>query len=157
MACFAINLHLFGGFKAQKVDTAFQYLSGQVHEGHIACLLFSIGLGQDSGLVIELVDSSGQFVDIGTDGVGGIPAINHHLYNFGNMPVFIAFGKKYRRNELGDDGEIITRKYVDMGFTLDERICDGYYYAAGLKYLKRIFNDPHRLDNPPETVVEDIS
>ena len=86
----------------------------------------------------------------------GIPAINHHLYNFGNMPVFIAFGKKYRRNELGDDGEVISRKYVDMGFTLDERICDGYYYAAVLKHLKRIFNDPYRLDNPPETVVEDI-
>ena len=86
----------------------------------------------------------------------GIPAIIHHLYDFGNVPVFVAFGKKYRRNELGDDGEIIKRKYVDMGFTLDERICDGFYYAAILKYMKRIFNDPARLDNPPETVVEDI-
>ena len=86
----------------------------------------------------------------------GIPAILHHLYNFGNMPVFIAFGKKYRRNELNADGSVESRKYVDMGFTLDERICDGFYYASVLKYLKRIFNDPYRLDNPPETVVEDI-
>ena len=86
----------------------------------------------------------------------GIPAILHHLYNFGNMPVFIAFGKKYRRNELNADGSITSKKYVDMGFTLDERICDGFYYASVLKYLKRIFNDPYRLDNPPETVVEDI-
>lgn len=86
----------------------------------------------------------------------GIPAINHHLYNFGNMPVFIAFGKKYRRNELNRDGTIVTKKYVDMGFTLDERICDGFYYASVLKYLKRIFNDPARLDVPPETVVQDI-
>ena len=86
----------------------------------------------------------------------GIPAIIHHLYNFGNMPVFIAFGKKYRRSELNADGTVVTRKYVDMGFTLDERICDGFYYASVLKYLKRIFNDPYRLDNPPETVVEYI-
>jgi len=86
----------------------------------------------------------------------GIPAILHHLYNFGNMPVFIAFGKKYRRNELESDGTVVTKKYVDMGFTLDERICDGFYYASILKYLKRIFNDPYRLDNPPETVVQDI-
>ena len=49
-----------------------------------------------------------------------------------------------------------VKKYVDMGFTLDERICDGFYYASILKYMKRIFNDPYRLDNPPETVVEDI-
>ena len=86
----------------------------------------------------------------------GIPAIIHHLYNFGNMPVFIAFGKKYRRNEVQDDGTIKARKYVDMGFCLDERICDGFYYASVLKYMKRIFNDPARLDNPPETVVKDI-
>jgi len=86
----------------------------------------------------------------------GIPAIVHHLYNFGNMPVFIAFGKKYRRNEIADDGTVLKRKYVDLGFCLDERICDGFYYASVLKYMKRIFNDPSRLDNPPETVVEDI-
>ena len=86
----------------------------------------------------------------------GIPAIIHHLYNFGNMPVFIAFGKKYRRNEIADDGTVLKRKYVDLGFCLDERICDGFYYASVLKYMKRIFNDPSRLDNPPETVVEDI-
>ena len=86
----------------------------------------------------------------------GIPAIIHHLYDFGNVPVFIAFGKKYRRNEVETDGTVTVKKYVDMGFTLDERICDGFYYASILKYLKRIFNDPRRLDNPPETVVEDI-
>ena len=86
----------------------------------------------------------------------GIPAIIHHLYNFGNMPVFIAFGRKYRRNEVQDDGTVKARKYVDMGFCLDERICDGFYYASVLKYMKRIFNDPYRLDDPPETVVQDI-
>lgn len=86
----------------------------------------------------------------------GIPAIVHHLYDFGNLPVFISFGKKYRRNELKSDGTVETKKYVDMGFTLDERICDGFYYAAVLKYLKRIFQDPSRLDHQPETVVEDI-
>ena len=86
----------------------------------------------------------------------GISAIIHHLYNFGNLPVFISFGKKYRRNEVNLDGSVEVKKYVDMGFNLDERICDGFYYASVLKYLKRIFNDPSRLDNPPETVVEDI-
>ena len=86
----------------------------------------------------------------------GIPAIIHHLYDFGNLPVFIAFGKKYRRHELNADGTVESKKYVDMGFTLDERICDGFYYAAVLKYLKRLLNDPWRLDEKPETVVEDI-
>ena len=86
----------------------------------------------------------------------GIPAIIHHLYDFGNLPVFIAFGCKYRRNEISSNGEVEHKKYVDMGFTLDERICDGFYYAAVLKYLRRILAHPERLETAPETVVQDI-
>lgn len=86
----------------------------------------------------------------------GIPAIVHHLYDFGNLPVFIAFGCKFRRNELASDGTIRKNKYVDMTFNLDERICDGFYYATALKYLRRVLADPHRLDTPPERVEKDI-
>ena len=86
----------------------------------------------------------------------GIPAIIHHLYDFGNLPVFIAFGCKYRRNEIASDGTVEHKKYVDMGFTLDERICDGFYYAAVLKYLRRLLAHPERLDTAPEAVVQDI-
>lgn len=86
----------------------------------------------------------------------GIPAIIHHLYDFGNLPVFIAFGCKYRRNEIASDGTVEQKKYVDMGFCLDERICDGFYYASVLKYLRRLLAHPERMDVPPETVVKDI-
>ena len=86
----------------------------------------------------------------------GIPAIIHHLYDFGNLPMFIAFGRKYRRNEVADDGEVVRKKYVDVGVCMDERICDGFYYAAVLKYMHRLFNDPERLDLPPEVVNKDI-
>src|SRR5699024_9386313 len=86
----------------------------------------------------------------------GIPAIVHHLYDFGNLPVFIAFGCKYRRNELAADGSVRKRKYVDMTFNLDERICDGFYYASSLKHLRHVLADPLRLDTPPEKVEQDI-
>jgi pyruvate/2-oxoglutarate dehydrogenase complex dihydrolipoamide acyltransferase (E2) component len=45
---------------------------------------------------------------------------------------------------------------VDVKFVLDERICDGYYYATFFKYFKRILAHPEVLDNPPEEVVQDI-
>ena len=86
----------------------------------------------------------------------GIPAIVHHLYDFGNLPVFVAFGCKYKRNELETDGSVVTRKYVDITYNLDERICDGFYYAAVLKYMRRLLAHPERLDDPPETVEQDI-
>ncbi len=86
----------------------------------------------------------------------GIPAITHHLYDFGNMPVFCAFGTKYREQELTPDGQILNRKYLDYTFNIDERIVDGFYYAEALKYFHRLLRDPVRLDTPPDTVVRDI-
>jgi len=86
----------------------------------------------------------------------GIPPIYHHLYDFGNLPVFGAFGCKRRANEVLEDGTVVQRKYIDIKFVLDERICDGYYYATFFKHYKRILAHPEILDNPPEEVVKDI-
>lgn len=86
----------------------------------------------------------------------GIPPVFHHLYNFGNLPVFGAFGMKRRACEVLEDGTVVQRKYVDMKFVMDERIVDGFYYAAFFKYYKRILQHPEILDNPPETVLRDI-
>ena len=86
----------------------------------------------------------------------GIPPIYHHLYDFGNLPVFGAFGCKRRALEVQEDGTVAQKKYVDVKFVLDERICDGYYYATFFKYYKRLLAHPEVLDNPPDEVVQDI-
>ena len=86
----------------------------------------------------------------------GIPAVYHHLYNFGNLPIFLAFGRKYRVNELGDDGKIVSRKYIDYTFNVDERIVDGFYYATAIKYFHKLLLHPERLDDPDVEVNRDI-
>ena len=86
----------------------------------------------------------------------GIPPIYHHLYDFGNLPVFGAFGMKRRATEVQEDGTIVQKKYVDFKFCMDERIVDGYYYAAFFKHFKRILQHPEVLDRPPDEVVSDI-
>ena len=86
----------------------------------------------------------------------GIPPIYHHLYDFGNIPVFGAFGCKRRALEVQEDGSVVQKKYVDMKFVLDERIVDGYYYAAFFKHFRYILRHPELLDNPPAEVVRDI-
>ena len=85
-----------------------------------------------------------------------IPPIRHHLYNFGNVPVFIAFGAKRAELVLNEDGSVSKRRVVDFVANLDERICDGYYYASTLKMFKKYLVSPEPLLNPPETVVEDV-
>ena len=86
----------------------------------------------------------------------GIPPIYHHLYDFGNLPVFGSFGCKRRSLEVQEDGTVVQKKYIDFKFCMDERIVDGFYYAAFFKHYKRIILHPEMLDNPPEEVVRDI-
>lgn len=86
----------------------------------------------------------------------GIPPIIHHLYDFGNMPAFCAFGRKRRATEVLSDGTVVQRKYLDYTLNLDERTVDGFYYAAALKRFEQILRHPEQLDTPPETVVKDI-
>ncbi len=86
----------------------------------------------------------------------GIPPIYHHLYDFGNLPVFCSFGCKRRTLEVQEDGSVVQRKYMDFKVSMDERIADGFYYAAFFKHFKRIMYRPEQLDVPPEEVVRDI-
>ncbi len=86
----------------------------------------------------------------------GIQPIYHHLYNFGNLPAFLAFGAKRHTMELDRHGAPVERKYIDYKITCDERIVDGYYYAAAFKYLRYYLKNPQELEHQPEKVVEDI-
>lgn len=86
----------------------------------------------------------------------GIPPIYHHLYDFGNIPVFVSYGAKRKAVELDKDGNSVTNRYIDIAIVTDERICDGYYFASALKMMKNIFDDPDQLDEPPEQIIKDI-
>lgn len=85
----------------------------------------------------------------------GIRPVYHHLYDFGTIPVFCAFGRKRKVTEIVD-GQSVTRKYLDLRFNLDERICDGYYYASIIKHFLRLLAHPDLLDTPPAEVISDI-
>ena len=86
----------------------------------------------------------------------GIPPIYHHLYDFGNVPIFLSFGAKKHRYELQADGSVKKLDLVGYTVVMDERIVDGFYYATALKYMTKIYKNPWVLDKKPETVVEDI-
>ena len=85
----------------------------------------------------------------------GIPAIHHHLYNFGNVPIFCSYGAKRNETIINKNGEVEQKKFVDFKFELDERICDGHYYASALKLMNDYLKHPEKLDEPTE-VTPDI-
>lgn len=85
----------------------------------------------------------------------GIPPIYHHLYDFGNVPVFCSMGRKRKVYETRRDGSVVLRKYIDCNYVTDERIVDGFYYAAAMRCLHSLLHDPWQLDRPPEKVERD--
>lgn len=86
----------------------------------------------------------------------GIPPIYHHLYDFGNVPVFLSFGAPERKTVVMEDGSIQTKRFMEYNISTDERICDGYYFASALKLIKKILKNPYCLDNRPEEIAEDV-
>ena len=86
----------------------------------------------------------------------GIPPVYHHLYDFGNMPIFCSFGCKRRALEVLEDGTVVQKKYLDVRISTDERIVDGFYYASFFKHFKRLASHPELLDLPAEEVLQDV-
>ena len=86
----------------------------------------------------------------------GIPPIYHHLYDFGNVPVFLSFGAPERKTVVMEDGSIQTKRFMEYNVSTDERICDGHYFASALKMLKKILKNPCCLDERPTEIAEDV-
>ena len=131
------------------------YIPRLIFKGVMASLRFMDYFGMLPRFLTKLSPFHGSFF-ITSMGSLGIPPVYHHLYDFGNLPVFLSFGAKYRKNILKDDGTVEKQSFVDYTVVTDERICDGYYFASGMKLLRSIVKNPAQLDNPPEKVVKDI-
>ena len=118
----------------------------------LVCILDYFGMAPKFLLELSPFHGSIYFTSMGSL---GIKPVYHHLYDFGTVPAFCSFGRKHRAEEI-HNGAIVERKYIDLRFNMDERICDGFYYASAIKYFLRLLAHPEMLDIPPETIVQDI-
>lgn len=90
--------------------------------------------------------------DMGSTGLG---SVFHHVYNFGTCSVFCCIGKKGRMLRLDEKDQVVNARTMNLRFVVDERICDGYYYAVTIRDLLRLLKKPDSLLMPPEDIVED--
>ncbi|MGX7072036.1 2-oxo acid dehydrogenase subunit E2 [Helcococcus kunzii] len=77
----------------------------------------------------------------------GLDAALHHIYNFGTVGAFLSIGKKNRKISKKNN-EFVEEKIMNVGFVIDERICDGFYYASAMRRFFRYLNDPEKLEEP---------
>lgn len=142
-----------GGFdNAAKV---LSHIPGLVLRFAVACLRTIDYFGLLPKFLENVSPFHGSFF-ITSMGSLGIPPIYHHLYDFGNVPVFLSFGAVERKNELQDDGSVKQKRYIEYNVVTDERVCDGFYFASALKMMKKILKNPFCLDEKPAEIVEDI-
>ncbi|MPN35653.1 hypothetical protein SDC9_183151 [bioreactor metagenome] len=85
----------------------------------------------------------------------GVESIYHHLYEFGTCSNFVAMGKKSRQHLMNTHGNLVAHKRIALKFVLDERICDGFYYASSMRLLSKYLDNPEVLLTAPEKVVID--
>lgn len=81
--------------------------------------------------------------------------VYHHIYDFGNTGIFIALGKE-KKIPVAEKDEIKIQKVCEMGVAIDERICDGLYFANSLKLVKKYLENPYLLEANLEEVVQDV-
>jgi hypothetical protein len=86
----------------------------------------------------------------------GINPIYHHIYDFGNLPVFLSYGRKRTVFEYDKNGTMIKKRYIDIKAVTDERICDGFYFASAFKYFKKLVESPDILETAATELIEDI-
>lgn len=83
----------------------------------------------------------------------GIDAIYHHLYDFGTTGMFLAMGKK-RKSYIYEEDSIKEAKALSIRWVLDERICDGYYYASAVKLFNKYMKKPELLEENIEPLCD---
>ena len=138
-----------------KTAALINYIPGLIKKGVIALLKCLDYFGLLPRALTEVSPFHGSFV-ITSMGSLGINAIYHHLYDFGNIPVFISYGKIFSQDVTLLDGTVEHHHFVTLRIVTDERICDGYYYASAFKKLKRYMLNPDLLDTPVTHVTEDV-
>lgn len=82
----------------------------------------------------------------------GMPAVNHHIYNFGTTSLFVSMGTVQRETIVGPDGKVTRKRWLPVGFTADERICAGAEWAKLVERMMYYLSHPEELETPPEKV-----
>ena len=148
--------------KNTPLDSSFDNLAGLINAVPGVLKKFLVWLlktldyfGKLPGWVMKLSPFHGS-VFVTDLGSLGIPPVFHHLYDFGNIPAFIAFGSRRTVTVTEDDGSTARKKFVDYTIVTDERICDGFYYASAFKTFRRFLNNPDKLDEKPAEVKKDV-
>lgn len=115
-------------------------------------LMDKLGIMPKSLIEMSPFHCSGYITNLGSL---GIKSVYHHLYNFGTTSAFLAMGKKEYQYQGSDEGELTKRRIISIKLVVDERICDGFYYASSMRLLAKLLQNPELLMTAPDEILVD--
>lgn len=71
-----------------------------------------------------------------------LDAAYHHLYEYGNCPLFVTVGRIEDVPVVAADGALGVRRVARLRYTFDERVEDGLYCVRALELLRERVEDP---------------
>lgn len=72
----------------------------------------------------------------------------HHLINWSLCSIFVIENKSKIVPVFAEDGTYEMKEVMDISFTIDERIADGFYFARSVELFKTFFENPELIDQP---------
>ena len=105
-------------------------------------------------LIRELPFYSGMFIT--NNGSIGLHHPFHHIYNFGDVSLFIGMGS-ILKEAIVEDGKTRMKRWLPLGMTADERMCSGAHYSAFFASMVKYMDNPALLETPPESVRFDFN
>ncbi len=104
---------------------------------------FLQGLDYYNLLPASFIRSDGMYTSAFVANLGSLnmDAGYHHLYEWGNCPLFLMVGA-VREEAVVEDGTVVVRKILPLRWSFDERIDDGLTARDGLQTVQRILEEP---------------
>ena len=163
--------HLDQGIKVERsgkktaADKEFDFFKMIPRPLMVAAQKLLVGLDYFNLLPSSFIELDGMYTSIFVANLGsvGMDPGYHHLYEWGNCPLFMMVGKIAERPVV-ENGEVVVKKQMHVRWSFDERIDDGLSASYGINSVKRALENPYEylgcladdgsdarpLDTPPE-------
>jgi hypothetical protein len=99
-----------------------------------------------------MIDTDPMYASMFVANLGsiGLDQTYHHLYEYGTISLFAALGTPKKIVVVGKNDQPVVKETVEIRWTFDERINDGFYCAASMRAAQRIVEDPERYIGDPK-------
>ena len=123
----------------------------------VLCMLFGfLGILEFFGIMpASLMKGDPNYSTVLLSNLGsiGAGAPYHHLSNYGTCSIMVTIGTLRKELETEADGTKKEHDKLDVTFTLDERIADGFYFAKSLRITGFLLENPEYLAQSVSTDV----